>query len=143
MARQAIRKTPFFRVHSGTLCSTRPGGAPHNQQVFMTDRSPEISSASTETSQSLTDLIAERVINARLALEARSKKPSPSAELTETQSLNRVFRDLGYAYRRYRSQTGGPVVPGLRDAAYEFRANPSLPSLVAVAAYLEKLDLLS
>jgi hypothetical protein len=109
----------------------------------MTDRSPDIRSASTEPSQSLTDLIAERVINARLALETRTKKPSSSAELTETQSLNRVFRDLGYAYRRYRSQTGGPVVPGLRDAAYKYRANPSLPSLVAVAAYLEKLDLLS
>jgi hypothetical protein len=108
----------------------------------MTDRSPDTRSASAEPSQSLTDLIAERVINARLALEARSKKAA-SAELTETQSLNRVFRDMGYAYRRYRSQTGGPVVPGLRDAAYQFRANPSLPSLVAVAAYLEKLDLLS
>jgi hypothetical protein len=109
----------------------------------MTDRSPDTSSAAAETSQALTDLVAERVINARLALEARNKKPSSTAELTETQSLNRVFRDLGYAYRRYRSQTGGPVVPGLRDAAYKFRANPSLPALVAVAAYLEKLDLLS
>jgi hypothetical protein len=109
----------------------------------MTDRSPDTRSAPAEPSQSLTDLVAERVINARLALEARPKKPSSSAELTETQSLNRVFRDMGYAYRRYRSQTGGPVVPGLREAAYEFRANPSRPSLVAVAAYLEKLDLLS
>jgi hypothetical protein len=109
----------------------------------MTDRSPDTRSAPAEPSQSLTDLVAERVINARLALEARPRKPSSSAELTETQSLNRVFRDMGYAYRRYRSQTGGPLVPGLREAAYEFRANPSLPSLVAVAAYLEKLDLLS
>jgi hypothetical protein len=50
---------------------------------------------------------------------------------------------MGYAYRRYRSQTRKPVVPGLRDAAYAFRANPSLPALVAVAGYLEKLDLLS
>jgi hypothetical protein len=35
------------------------------------------------------------------------------------------------------------VVPGLRDAAIEFRADPSLSSLVAVAVYLDKLDLLS
>jgi hypothetical protein len=35
------------------------------------------------------------------------------------------------------------VSPGLRDAAYNFRAAPSLTSLVAVAAFLEKLDLLS
>jgi hypothetical protein len=47
------------------------------------------------------------------------------------------------SYRRYRSQTGSRVVPGLRDAAYNFRAEPSLTSLVAVAAYLDELDLLS
>jgi hypothetical protein len=34
-------------------------------------------------------------------------------------------------------------MPGLRDAAYEFRADPTLASLVAVAAYLDKLDLLT
>jgi hypothetical protein len=106
----------------------------------MTDRSPD--TRATEQSQSLTDLVAERVINARLALASRPGR-QPSPELAETRSLNRVFRDMGHAYRRYRSQTGGPVVPGLRDAAYTFRANPTLPSLVAVAAYLERLDLLS
>ena len=109
----------------------------------MTHRSPDTSLTSAETSQSLTDLIAERVIQARLDVEARSRKRESPAEVRETQSLNRVFREMGYAYRRYRSQTGKPVVPGLRDAAYAFRANPSLPALVAVAAYLEKLDLLS
>jgi hypothetical protein len=31
----------------------------------------------------------------------------------------------------------------LREAAYRFRADPSLESLVAVAAYLDDLDLLS
>jgi hypothetical protein len=35
------------------------------------------------------------------------------------------------------------VVPGLRDAAYNFRAEPSLTSLVAVAVFLDELDLLS
>jgi hypothetical protein len=109
----------------------------------MTDRSPETTSTSAETSQSLTDLVAERVMQARLDLEARSRKRSSPAELRETQSLNRVFREMGYAYRRYRSQTRKPVVPGLRDAAYSFRANPSLPALVGVAAFLDDLDLLS
>jgi hypothetical protein len=109
----------------------------------MTDHSPDAPSALPEPSQALTDLVAERVINARLALEARTRKQGSPPDLAEARSLNRVFRDMGTAYRRYRNQTGGPVSPGLRDAAYRFRANPSLPSLVAVAAYLEELDLLS
>ena len=50
---------------------------------------------------------------------------------------------MGYAYRRYRAQSGGPVAPGLRAAAYNFRENPSLPALVGVAAFLDNLDLLS
>ncbi len=63
-------------------------------------------------------------------------------ELAE-QSLRQVFRDLGVSYRRYRKQTGTPVLPALRDAACNFRAEPSLASLVAVAAYLDELDLLN
>lgn len=116
-------------------------------------------SESAELPQNLTDRVAARVVSARLALEHRAgasrpkalrRSPKPSltdsqgeAELRETQSLKRVFRDLGHSYRRYRRQTGGPVTPGLRDAAYQFRADPSLSSLVAVAAYLDELDLLS
>jgi hypothetical protein len=110
----------------------------------------------------LTDRVAARVIDARLAIERRAGASRPKArrtrpvspitssadskaagELRETQSLRRVFRDLGVSYRRYRSQTGGPVTPGLRDAAYKFREDPSLASLVAVAAFLDELDLLS
>jgi hypothetical protein len=64
-------------------------------------------------------------------------------EVRESQSLKHVFRELGVSYRRYRSQTGNKVVPGLRDAAYNFRAEPSLTSLVTVAAFLDELDLLS
>jgi len=109
----------------------------------MTDHSPDARSTAPGASKALADLVAERVINARLALDARGRKQDSQPELAEARSLNRVFRDMGNAYRRYRSQTGGPVSPGLREAAYRFRANPSLPSLVAVAAYLEELDLLS
>jgi hypothetical protein len=126
----------------------------------MTNHPPRPVSEPADLSQSLTDRVAERVINARLALEAdpkskrsasrRTRKASGTsllesndAELRETQSLKRVFREMGHAYRRYRSQTGGPVLPGLREAAYKFRAEPSLPALVAVAAYLDELDLLS
>jgi hypothetical protein len=119
-------------------------------------------SSAAEPSQSLTERVQARVANARLAADERanasSPKPrrrrpaspsltdsdSPSAdELRDYESLKRVFRDMGISYRRYRSQTREPVVPGLRDAAYTFRAEPSLTSLVAVAAYLDELDLLS
>ena len=105
-----------------------------------------------ELPENLADRIAARVVQARLALEQDAGDRSSTetsmdsktvGELRETESLKRVFRELGVSYRRYRSQTGGPVAPGLRDAAYQFRADPSLTSLVAVAAYLDRLDLLS
>jgi hypothetical protein len=120
---------------------------------------PSGSPSDNDSPETLPDRIALRVMNARLAIEGRggTRRPrgtrqgevpvltgSPSAaELRETASLKRVFRDLGTCYRRYRSQTGNPVVPELRDAAYRFRAAPSLASLIAVAAYLDELDLLS
>jgi hypothetical protein len=115
-----------------------------------------------ELPQTLIDRVQARVAEAALSLDRRANAsrpkaqrrrvspPSPSPESSqrpeqsrEEQSLRRVFRELGISYRRYRSQTGDRVAPGLRDAAYNFRAEPSLTSLVAVAAYLDELDLLS
>jgi hypothetical protein len=111
-----------------------------------------------ETPENLTDRVEARVKTARLALDRRadaitSGQPLPplnpypnrvsTDELREFQSLRRVFRDLGVTYRRYRKQTGSAATPGLRDAAYNFRAEPSLTSLVAVAAFLDRLDLLN
>lgn len=112
-----------------------------------------------DVSETLTDRVRMRVDEARVAVDRRANASRPkskrtrsgapdfasptAAETRETESLRRVFRDLGVSYRRYRSQTGEPVTPGLRDAAYNFRAEPSLTSLVAVAAYLDELDLLS
>lgn len=113
---------------------------------------------STEFPETLTARVQARVNDARLAADQRAAGTRPHLkrqrgarpasgvsveEARESQSLRRVFRDLGTSYRRYRSQAGGQVVPGLRDAAYAFRAEPSLPSLVAVAAFLDELDLLS
>jgi hypothetical protein len=119
----------------------------------MSNNSPQLSGAErVESHDNLTDRIAERVMSARLALEHRAganrsssatADPKLVGERRETESLKRVFREFGVSYRRYRRQTGGPVTPGLRDAAYKFRADPSLASLVAVATYLDKLDLLS
>lgn len=127
----------------------------------MAANSPRPSAGPAEPSQNLTDRVLARVADARLAVDLRAKasrpksrrrKPAPFSspsdspnvdELREAESLKRVFRDLGASYRRYRSQTQEPVTPGLRDAAYSFRAEPSITSLVAVAAYLDELDLLT
>jgi hypothetical protein len=80
----------------------------------------------------------------RLSLPGNAtRRQLNSEELREFQSLKQVFRDLGASYRRYRRQTGNRATPGLRDAAYNFRAEPSLASLVTVAGFLDRLDLLS
>jgi hypothetical protein len=121
---------------------------------------PEPESRPAEYPNNLSDRVVERVLNARLILEKeagggrkgstrRSETLTGTAdaetadERREVQSLKRVFRDLGQSYRRHRKETGGPVNPALRDAAYQFRASPSLPALIAVAAYLDRMDLLS
>jgi hypothetical protein len=115
-----------------------------------------------ELPQNLTERVLARVADARLDVDLRARATRPKSkrrrqvavgtspadpqtpeETREAESLKRVFRDMGISYRRYRSQTGEPVVPGLRDAAYKFRAEPNISSLVAVAAYLDELDLLS
>jgi hypothetical protein len=92
-----------------------------------------------------------RLLVDRRAASAEAKRPAQASrtpelsaeELRDFQSLRRVFRQFGVSYRRYRTQTGNQATPGLRDAAYNFRAEPSLTSLVAVAAFLDRLDLLS
>ena len=102
-----------------------------------------------------------RVDDARIAVDRRegatrpkSKRrkrppvPSSAAEptaqdLRESKSLKRVFRDLGLSYREYRRQTGEPVAPAVRAAAYHFKAAPSLTSLVSVAVFLDELDILT
>ena len=116
--------------------------------------------APVESPETLTARVLARVNNARRAVDRRAnatrprsrrRRPSPPAshtspnseEILGSQALRRVFHDFGISYRRNRSQTGGRVTPGLRDASYYFRANPSLTSLVAVAAFLDELDLLS
>src|SRR5947207_10674004 len=105
-------------------------------------------SAAGDLPQSLTDRVQARVNDAGLAVDRRagasrpkSRRARPSKlavppavaaangqtpeELRETQSLRRVFHDLGHSYRRYRRRTGEPVRPALREAAYQFRQAPS------------------
>jgi hypothetical protein len=109
-----------------------------------------------ESSETLTDRMQARVKKARVVINRRADASQPDSkqpldgspqistdELREIQSLKRVFREMGVSYRRYRMQTGNRATPGLRDAAYNFRAEPNLTSLVAVAVFLDKLELLS
>ena len=114
----------------------------------------------TASPETLADRMLARVNTARSALDQRASASRPRLERRrkirpadsavprteadrETQAMKQVFRDLGITYRRYRRQTGGPVASGLRAATDGFRAKPSIPSLVAVAAILDELDLLS
>jgi len=52
-----------------------------------------------------------------------------------------VFQDLGTSYPAIGAKVEGPVTPRLRDAAYSFRGE-SLASLVTLAGFLDKLELL-
>jgi hypothetical protein len=114
----------------------------------------------TASPDSLTHRMRARVKVARRAVDRRAKASRPRVQRTrrarsadpdgptlvedrETESLKQVFGDLAVLYRRYRIRIGGPVTPGLRAATDKFRAKPSLVALVAVAAILDQLDLLS
>jgi hypothetical protein len=131
------------------------------------DTPRQSTSAAGGLSQSLTDRVLARVNDAGLAVDRRAGASRPKSrrsrptkpdvplavatpaipqtpeELRETLSLRRVFHDLGHSYRRYRRRTGEPVRPAVREAAYKFRQEPSLNSLVSVAAFLDELEILS
>jgi hypothetical protein len=113
-----------------------------------------------ELPKSLKDRVIARVAGARTAVDRREGASRPKAkrrrqtavetssgpsatDLREAESLKKVFRDLGVSYREYRKQTGEPVAPAVREAAYKFRADPSLTSLVSVAVFLDELDILT
>jgi hypothetical protein len=112
--------------------------------------------------QTLTARVLARVTHARIAVDRRANATRPKSqrrrvpvpgtasavvqtqeEVRGSRSLKRVFHDLGVSYRTYRRKTGAPVAPALRAAAYHFRANPTLTSLVSVAGFLDDLDLLA
>jgi hypothetical protein len=71
---------------------------------------------------------------------ADSRSPE---QVREERALRRVFLDLGDSYREYRRRTGAAISSEVRDAAYRFRKDRNLASLVSVAATLEELDALT
>jgi len=68
--------------------------------------------------------------------------PSPE-QRREVRALRRVFLDLGDCYRDYRRKTGAEVSPEVRAAAHKFRRELDLPSLVSVAASLDRIELMT
>lgn len=128
----------------------------------MPDLPRDSGSTPAEISATLTDRVLARVSAAGLAADRRAgatrgrPRPNPvppdprAAEVTrspaqvrETRSLRRVFGDLGNSYRQYRQRTGAAVSPDIRDAAYRFRRELNVSSLVSVAARLDELHILS
>ena len=115
-----------------------------------------------EHSKSLTDRVMARVSDAGKSVDRRAGAGRPKArrkptiadplaadatrtpeQVREARSLRRVFGDLGLSYRQYRRETGAPVSPDIRDAAYRFRRELNVTSLVSVAACLDALDILT
>ena len=99
---------------------------------------------------SLTDRVLAQVHEARRAISRRPPRRrrgtaslENTPERTEARSLRRVFTDLGDSYRTYRRKTAAPVSPAVREAATRFRKEPSVASLVSVAAQLDELKILS
>ena len=93
----------------------------------------------------LTDRVIARLKDAHRAVSASSRPGLGKARRrrvndTDTRALRRVFLDLGDSYRSYRQRTGEPVSPEVKEAALRFRRELDLPSLVWVAASLERLD---
>lgn len=74
---------------------------------------------------------------------AESASSGDSLHARERACLRAVFHELGDAHRTYRARTGQSVTPALRAATSAFKQEPSLLSLVPVAAFLDELGILA
>ncbi|HJU72786.1 MAG TPA: hypothetical protein VJ717_03500 [Gemmatimonadaceae bacterium] len=87
----------------------------------------------------LSDRVRERVAAAeRRVSDIATDETVPVGTL----ALWQVFDEFGDVRREHRRRTGAPVIPALRDATRAFRRDPSLESLLAVAAFLDEQGLL-
>jgi hypothetical protein len=109
---------------------------------------PPISSLTDRLMARLSDPALTRDQPSRLTSRKPARRRSDHAPQTPEQvqqahSLRRVFREMGDAYRDYRGRTGQPVEPEIRKAAYRFRRERSVASLVSVAERLDELHILA
>jgi hypothetical protein len=79
----------------------------------------------------------------RLRRARPADEPLAPEQVREQRSLRRVFLDMGDSYRAYRRRTGEPVSPEVRGLADRFRREQDVTSLVAVAASLDALEVLT
>ena len=104
----------------------------------------------------LADRVQARVAEVGQSLDQRARASRPRSKRPKTQaasaptpgagreasSLRRVFNELAVTHRQFRLRSGQHASPALREAAQAFKESPSIPSLVAVAAFLEEDGLL-
>jgi hypothetical protein len=103
----------------------------------------------------LADRVQARVAEVGQALDQRARASRPRSKRPKVQttapasgagreasSLRRVFNELAVTHRQFRLRSGQHASPALREAAQAFKESPSIPSLVAVAAFLEEDGLL-
>ncbi len=74
--------------------------------------------------------------------EATPKPANASAQSDEVTALQSVFREFGRLHRQYRERTGEHLSAPLRAAVIAFKQEPSMFSLLAVAGFLDDLELL-
>jgi hypothetical protein len=118
--------------------------------------------APTARTDALAERVRERLTLAGAAFDRRATATRPKARRRKTPRLGElaqagtgdaprtreqaclraVFHELGDAHRAYRARTGHAVTPSLRAATTAFKLEPSLLSLVPVAAFLDELDIL-
>ena len=135
-------------THSGTEA---PPATSRPRMSDSSSGSPE--SPSSQPSHTLTERVLARVRDAEAAMDlppSRRRQDAPShstnggtpEQVRRARSLRRVFVDLGTSYREFRRRTGATVSPEVRAAAYRFRREGDVTSLVGVAASLDQLEAL-
>ncbi len=139
-----------FSIRLTTLLLPFPAGPMPKQNQTPSGSTPNGSA------HPLADRVQARVAEVGQALDQRarasrprSKRPkepaapsSVSGAGREASSLRRVFNELAVTHRQFRLRSGQHASPALREAAQAFKESPSIPSLVAVAAFLEEDGLL-
>jgi hypothetical protein len=126
----------------------------------MPDKNSRADQTTNQPDPALIELVRDRVAAAHRAQERRAgatrprigrrgrparseATPAPvDQHASELHALKSVFKQFGELHRQYRERTNEPTGSALRAAALAFKQEPSLFALVAVAGFLDDLELL-